>query len=123
MLTGLEKFACCHPLAVSLVKVTVASRVPEALQRLPTWVPVFVEPLQNRMPLIKPDVAAVNLTPTSTAFGSFATGGVLLGLKRLNAEDGVTVYETPGLGVPRLMLSSTARDSIVYVPGAGAVNV
>ena len=41
MLTGLEKLTCCQPLAVSLVKVALASKVPEALQRSPMWVPVF----------------------------------------------------------------------------------
>jgi hypothetical protein len=39
--TGVEKFSCCQPEAVSLVKVPVARRVPEALHRLPVWVPVL----------------------------------------------------------------------------------
>ena len=66
---------------------------------------------------------SASLSPTSIAFGSFAIGGVVLALKRLIAEDGVTVYETPGPGVSTLTLSSTARDSIAYVPGAGAVKL
>jgi hypothetical protein len=43
--TGLENSACCHPDAVSLLKVTVASFVPDAVQRSPMWVPVFPAPL------------------------------------------------------------------------------
>ena len=43
--TGLEKVTCCQPVAVSLVNVAVASRVPEPLHRLPTCVPVFPAPL------------------------------------------------------------------------------
>ena len=38
--TGLVNRACCQPLADSLVKVTVASRVPVLVHRDPTWVPV-----------------------------------------------------------------------------------
>ncbi len=45
MLTGFEKLACCHPLAVSFAKVTVASNVPELLHRSPTCVPVLPDPL------------------------------------------------------------------------------
>ena len=45
MLTGLEKLTCCQPLAVSLVKVALASRVPEVVHRSPIWVPVFCGPL------------------------------------------------------------------------------
>ena len=43
--TGVEKFACCQPVAVSPVKVTVASLVPALVQRFPTWVPVLPAPL------------------------------------------------------------------------------
>ena len=39
--TGVEKFTCCHPVAVSPVKVPVASNVPVLVQRLPTCVPVL----------------------------------------------------------------------------------
>ena len=65
--------------------------------------------------MISPLVVDVNLRPTSTAFGSltFAVAGVALGLNRVSAEDGETLYEAPGPGVSRLRLSSTARDSIV----------
>lgn len=45
MLTAGEKLACCHPEAVSPVKVTVASSAPVADQRWPMWVPVFFGPL------------------------------------------------------------------------------
>ena len=45
MLTGLEKLTCCQPLAVSLAKVALASRVPDALHRAPICVPVFCGPL------------------------------------------------------------------------------
>jgi hypothetical protein len=41
MFTGVENMACCHPVALSLVNVTVASRVPVRVHRLPTWVPVL----------------------------------------------------------------------------------
>ena len=39
--TGLEKVAVCQPLAVSLVKVRVASFVPVLDHSEPVWVPVF----------------------------------------------------------------------------------
>ena len=45
MATGLAKVTCCQPVAVSLVKVAVASRVPVLVQRWPTWVPVLLAPL------------------------------------------------------------------------------
>ena len=45
IVTGVAKFTCCQPLAVSLVKVAVASNVPVLLQRSATWVPVFAGPL------------------------------------------------------------------------------
>ena len=75
--------------------------------------------------MIWPFVADVNLKPTSTAVGSltFAVAGVALEPNRVSAEDGEVLYEVPGPGVSRLRLSSTARDSIVYVPGAGAAKV
>jgi hypothetical protein len=41
MATGMEKFTCCQPESVSLVKVSVASRVPVLDHRLPICVPVF----------------------------------------------------------------------------------
>jgi len=41
--TGVEKFTCCHPEAVSAAKVAVAIKAPELLHRLPTCVPVFAE--------------------------------------------------------------------------------
>ena len=37
---GEANVACCQPLALSLVNVTLPSRVPVADQRLPTCVPV-----------------------------------------------------------------------------------
>jgi len=43
--TGVAKFACCQPDAVSLPNVTEASFVPDADHRLPTWVPVLPLPL------------------------------------------------------------------------------
>ena len=45
METGMAKLACCQPEAVSPVNVTVPSRVPVLLQRLPMWVPVFAAAL------------------------------------------------------------------------------
>jgi hypothetical protein len=43
--TGLEKFTCCQPVAVSPVKVALASNVPVLLQRCPVWIPVLFTPL------------------------------------------------------------------------------
>jgi hypothetical protein len=43
--TGELNMTVCHPEAVSLVKVAEASSVPVELQRLPMWVPVFVDAL------------------------------------------------------------------------------
>ncbi len=43
--TGVEKVACCQPVALSLVKVTVASLVPVRVHRFPMWVPVLPVPL------------------------------------------------------------------------------
>ncbi len=43
--TGVAKFACCQPVAVSPVKVTVASRVPALVHSEPVWVPVLPAPL------------------------------------------------------------------------------
>lgn len=45
MATGFEKFACCHPEAVSLANFTDARIVPFFVQRWPLWVPVLVDPL------------------------------------------------------------------------------
>ena len=43
--TGVAKLTCCQPVAVSPLKVAVASSVPALDQRWPTWVPVFDAPL------------------------------------------------------------------------------
>ena len=43
--TGDAKFACCQPLALSLLNVTVASRVPVPFHNDPVWVPVLPLPL------------------------------------------------------------------------------
>ena len=39
--TGLEKFTCCHPEALSPVNVALASNAPPLLHKFPTCVPVF----------------------------------------------------------------------------------
>ena len=39
--TGFEKFTCCHPDALSPVKVAVASSVPVLFHRCPRCVPVL----------------------------------------------------------------------------------
>ena len=39
--TGVEKSSSCHPDAVSLLNVPVASNAPAELHRLPVWVPVL----------------------------------------------------------------------------------
>ena len=41
MSTGLAKFTCCHPEAVSLVKVAEARSVPVLFHKLPTCVPAL----------------------------------------------------------------------------------
>ena len=43
--TGFEKLTCCQPLAVSFVKVAVASCVPLFVQSRPTCVPAFAPAL------------------------------------------------------------------------------
>ena len=43
--TGVAKFTCCQPEAVSLEKVAVANCWPVLLHSLPTWVPVLALPL------------------------------------------------------------------------------
>ena len=43
--TGVAKVACCQPVAVSPVNVTVASRVPAAVHSDPVCVPVLPAPL------------------------------------------------------------------------------
>ena len=45
MLTGDEKFACCHPDAVSPENAIFASFVPVLDHRVPTWAPVLSGPL------------------------------------------------------------------------------
>ncbi len=45
MAIGVLKFACCQPLAVSDVNVTLPSEVPAVVHRCPKCVPVFVVPL------------------------------------------------------------------------------
>ena len=39
--TGVAKFTCCHPEAVSPVNVAVAKRLPPLVHRFPTWLPVL----------------------------------------------------------------------------------
>ena len=41
MATGVANRAVCQPEAVSLLKITRASLAPDALHRVPVWVPVF----------------------------------------------------------------------------------
>jgi len=43
--TGEGKYASCHPEGVSFAKVTLARSFPVEDHRLPTWVPVLVDPL------------------------------------------------------------------------------
>ena len=43
--TGEAKVTCCQPLADSPAKVARASWVPVELHSVPTWVPMFDEPL------------------------------------------------------------------------------
>jgi hypothetical protein len=42
---GVGSVICCQPEAVSLVKVTRSSSVPELVHKVPVWVPVFDGPL------------------------------------------------------------------------------
>src|SRR5262249_8561829 len=85
MLTAFEKLTCCQPLAVSLLKVALASKVAAVVHGSPIWVPVFCGALYMRVPTIVAFVVAWNLTPRSTALGSFSVTvpGVALGLNRL----------------------------------------
>ena len=66
MVTGVEKYACCQPEAVSEANVADASLVPVELHRLPTWVPVLAVLFQNRTPVTVPPTSEVNFTPSST---------------------------------------------------------
>ena len=43
--TGVPRLASCQPLALSPLKVAVASSCPVVVHRWPVWVPVFVAPL------------------------------------------------------------------------------
>ena len=43
--TGVGKVTVCHPVEDSPVKVADASFVPPADHKVPTWLPVFAEPL------------------------------------------------------------------------------
>ena len=43
--TGVAKFTCCQPEAVSLTKVALANNWPLLLHRWPRWVPVLPLPL------------------------------------------------------------------------------
>ena len=43
--TGVVKFSCCQPEAVSSENVPVANKLPVLDQRFPTWVPVLVAAL------------------------------------------------------------------------------
>src|SRR4051794_37815340 len=72
MLTGEEKFACCHPLPVSPENVTTAKAAPDPDHKVPTCVPVFWEPLKKRIPLTKPAVSEENFRPRLTDFESLA---------------------------------------------------
>src|SRR4051812_18313039 len=116
MATGLAKFTCCHPLALSLANVAVASFVPVAVQRVPTWVPMLPVDLKKRTPVTTPDASDLNLTPTSRAVAlpESATPGDAPRPQMEQVQPIVT--GTPVVGVSRFPLSSTARD-LIDVPG------
>src|SRR5215468_5424457 len=129
MATGVAKFTCCQPDAVSLMKVADARLVPVLVHRLPTWVPVLVLALWKRMPVMVPATSEVNFTPISTGLSgppSTPTGAAVLGqmvqlLVHEDAEPTETV--TPAEGTSRFPLSSTARLLIVTDPDAPEVQL
>jgi hypothetical protein len=69
--------------------------------------------LKKRIPDTVPKVSLVNLTPTSIGEASLLSGaiGAVFGPQSEHGQFTLTV--TPGLGVWRLPLSSTARHLIV----------
>ncbi len=71
---------------------------------------------------MKPASSERNLTPSSTASGSFSSGAVK---ESFQIEQGqvreVTLTVTPAPGVSRLPLSSAARVLIVALPAAPGV--
>ena len=70
--SGVASVAVCHPLAVSLAKVTVASLLPAADQIEPVWVPLLPAPLKNRICLTVPLRDGVNAMPSSIGAPSSA---------------------------------------------------
>src|SRR2546423_2370875 len=123
---GLVRVRVCHPEAVSLVKVPLASSVPVEVHRWPTWVPPLVAlPLKNRIPVTEDAVVVRNFAPTSTALASPLSG--LAG----PAEAGKTVHghccgptvTVTVLTGPMLTLSSSARTLIATVPRALGVQL
>src|SRR5262245_16270413 len=122
MATG-AKFTCCHPDAVSLVKVAEARLVPVLVNRCPTGVPLLVLALWRRMPVMVPATSAVNFTPISTGLSgppSTPTGVAVLGqmvqLVVHGDPEPPTDTVTPAEGISRFPLSSTARLLIVTEP-------
>src|ERR671930_1574400 len=76
------------------------------------------------MPEIEPKLSALNFTPTSTGEASPASGVPGVTLVPHSEHGQVTLTVTPGPGVCRLPLSSTARHLIVVdgLPWATHVN-
>src|SRR5690242_5307881 len=107
MATGELKLTCCHPDALSLPNVALASNWPLAVHRLPTCVPVLLLDLKKRIPVISPSVSEKNLTPTSVALvsasvsltGADVDGQIEQGQVRL-----VTVTAIGVDGAPRFAL-------------------
>ena len=65
--TGVPKFTCCQPEAVSLVNVAVASSVPLIVHRLPMCVPMLAGALVEAHAGDEAVDVALNFTPSSTA--------------------------------------------------------
>src|SRR5215216_3289549 len=59
--------ACCQPVALSAVNVTLPSSDPDASQRRPTCVPALPGPLKNRIPNTAPFRCGRKATPSSIA--------------------------------------------------------
>src|SRR5438876_12396778 len=77
---------------------------------------MFIESFQKRTPVTVPEVAAENLTPSSTEFLSgcvWLSGTAVFANK---VERAVTLILIPDGGVSVLRLSLVARDLIVCVP-------
>ena len=100
--------AVCQPESLSPVNVAWASRVPLAVHRLPTCVPVLAAALWKRMPVIEPWMSPRNFTPSSiappspesTVDGAAKSKIVVRGITALDGVD-ARLVPTPLVAVTR----------------------